>query len=195
MKTLLARRFLVVPLSLALVLSQTACLTPKLWSNTRERSFREPAPNPRLALHQSPVGGDVLVSYDELAESKTALRRRAFFLQPNLACLAAGKKPAFVKPEQATAMCPVPLDPVGGAVAPAPVHAITEKHGHRFTLHAGAQTIGPVDLPVYQNCATEVGRVMLTPFAVAGDAAIIGAFGILIGAYWWAHDYGSLSVR
>lgn len=195
MKTLLARRFLVVFLSLAVVLSQTACLTPKLWSNTRERSFREPAPNPRLALHQPPAGGDVLVSYDELAESKTALRRRAFFLQPNLARLAAGKKPAFVKPERATGMWPVPLDPAGGAVAAAPVHGVTEKHGQRFTLHEGAQTIGPVDLPVYQNYATEVGRVALTPFAVAGDAAIIGGFGMFIGAYWWAYGNPGISVR
>ena len=195
MKTMFARRFLVVSLSLALVLSQTACLTPKLWSNTRERSFREPAPNPRLALHQSPVGGDVLVSYDELAESKTALRRRAFFLRPNLERLAAGKKPAFVKPERASGMCPVPLAPAGGVPAPAPVHAVTEKHEHRFTLHDGSQTIGPVDLPVYPNYATEVGRVALTPFAVAGDAGIIGGFGILIGAYWWAYGNPSIGVR
>ena len=195
MKASFGPRFIAIPLSLALVLSQTACLTPKLWSNTRERSFREPAPNPRLALHQAPVGGDVLVSYDELAESQTALRRRAFFLQPNLVRLAAGKKPAFVKPEQAAAMAPVPLAPGGGALAPAPVHAVTEKHGHRFTLHEGAQTTGPVDLPVYQNYATEVGRVALTPFAVAGDAAIIGGLGILIGAYWWAYGNPSISVR
>ena len=184
-----------MPLSLAVVLSQTACLTPQLWSNTRERSFREPAPNPQLALHQSPAGGDVLVSYDELAESKTALRRRAFFLQPNVDRLAAGKKPAFVKPERAAGMCPVPLDLAGGALTSAPVHAVTEKHGHRFTLHAGVQTTGPVALPVYQNYATEVGRVALTPFAVAGDAAIIGGFGILIGAYWWAYGSPSWSVR
>ena len=195
MKYGFAMRFLSVPLCLTLVLSQTACLTPKLWSNTRERSFREPAPNPRLALHQAPAGNDVLVSYDELADGKVSLQRRAFFLQPNLSRIEAGKKPAFVKPELATPLRPVPLDAVTDAATPAPVRAVTEKHGQRFTLYQGAQTIGPVDLPVYPNYATELGRVALTPFAVAGDAAIIGAFGIIIGAYCWAHGNPSLSVR
>lgn len=173
----------------SIVLTQSACLTPKLWSESRERDFSRPAPHPRLALHQAPAGDRVLVSYDELSDNRAAVRRRAFFLHPNLDRLAAGKKPAFVSPAIADSLQPVPVV-TGNQVASAPVFAAAERNDSRITFYQGAKSFGPVDLPVYPNRLTDVARIALTPLAIAGDVVIFASF---FGFFGLAYGGGSFA--
>jgi hypothetical protein len=171
-----------------LLLSQTACLTPRLWNEAHEKSFREPASDPRLIISQSTPHNDFLVQYDEHSERNEAIVRRAFFLKANRAKLERSAKPAFVNPALAQTLPTIPIATPDAPAGPVP-RAIAENQGRRFTVldHTGA--IGPVDLPVYPERMTNIGRdlarVALTPFALAADIIIVcGPWVTLVLAEW-----------
>src|ERR1019366_8950232 len=91
-------------------------LTCKLWSNDRLRSFCEPAPDPNLALFDAESRRDVLVEYVSLSGKRNDIQRRAYFLGPNRAKIAARKKPQFINPKLADGLNPIPVlgpEPVG----------------------------------------------------------------------------------
>jgi hypothetical protein len=59
---------------------------------------------------------------------------------------------------------------------PAPPYAIVETNGQSFTFHLDSGTIGPRDLPVYNDQKGKVEKFALTPLAATADLTIVGGF-------------------
>ena len=177
-----------------LLLLSTGCqsvedcsLTARLWQNDSFRSFREPAPHPNLALFAGTNRADVLVLYDELSEKRPAVVRRAYYLQPNQARVAAGKKPCFVKPSAANELVPVPVMPPQTAAtnppAPGTVYAVATGAGREFTLFWSTGIAETEELPVYCETSGTAAKIALTPLAVTGDIVVVTA---VVAAVWIA---------
>ena len=165
----------------------TGCFTPALWKESALVNHFEPARDARVQLFAKPDHTDVLVLYDETREERDSVRRRAFFLQLNVKKLQERKRPQFANPAAAAKLEPVPLigpDATGTNALPGQLQVRLSKDGHQFTLLEHGAERGPCDLPVYPSPATTTARVLLTPLAVAGDAAIVGS---LLGLIWLCH--------
>ena len=169
-------------------------LTHKLWGNGDMRKFSEPAPNPNLALFDAANHADVLVQYDALSEKHSAIQRRAYFLQVNQARTAAGKKPEFVKSELAAEMAPIPVFSTTDVVTnPPPVEmtfAVLARDGRAFTLYQPPESPKAFDLPVYCETSGTAMRAALTPLAVAGDTAMVGAVAGVVAFVLWVQGGG-----
>jgi hypothetical protein len=159
-------------------------LSYKLWSNNEMSSFAEPASDPRLALFANRRGEDVLVQYDETSERSDQVRRRAYFLEPNAERIAQHKKPRFADPQAAATMDPVPPGQTRAwmtNVAPGQIAPVTwTQDGRDFSLLRNGEVDGPYALPVYPESKGTLVRVTLTPFAAAGDTAMVGVVAAVI---------------
>ena len=166
-------------------------LTYKLWDDRAFARFNEPADNPHLQLFQSARTNDVLVQYDEVREQNEKVRRRTFFLNPNLERLEHGKKPRFINPRKADNLQPIPL--VSELPAPANSHrliGVVATNGHAVTLRDQDRVLASFSLPVYETAGGKVERVILTPVAATCDVVIVGVVAGVVLAYWWAASGG-----
>ena len=164
-------------------------LSYKLWSNNEMTHFAEPASDPHLALFANGLGEKVLVQYDETSEKNEPVRRRAYFLEPNAERIVQHKRPCFVDPQAIAAMSPLPRSQTRpGVTNVVPDHASPatwSDNGWEFSLLRNGEVDGPYALPVYRESNSTFVRVTLTPFAAAGDAAMVGVVAgvvALIGA-------------
>ena len=163
-------------------------LTCRVWDNGEWRKFSEPAPNLNLALFEATNGVEVLVQYDALSEKRSTIKRRAYYLQQNEARIAAGKKPKWVKPSVADGMKPIPVLPTQGDITnqspKLPTYAVVTKEGRGFTLYRLMESEATFDLPFYAETTGTATRLVLTPFAVAGDTVlvcgVVATFGFLL---------------
>jgi len=144
-------------------------LTYKLWDKGNI-SFCQPAPNPELALFKVPAQNDLLVEYNALSDQKVKISRLAYFMAASEACIAQGKAPHFIKPGQFPN-----LKPVSHEVSTNDEYVMAGTDGKSFMLFRPNQNPERHDLPFYQDDHWSVTRVALTPFAVTGDAVIVGA--------------------
>jgi hypothetical protein len=164
-------------------------LTYRVWNNGEWRKFSEPAPNPNLALFEATGDGGVLVQYDALSEKLSTVERRAYYLYPNQARIAAGTKPKWVKPPVADGMKPIPVLPTPGALTNSPpelpAYAVVTPSGRGFTLHRPGESEATYAFPVYPESSRTLTRIALTPFAVAGDTVMVGVVAGLVGFYLW----------
>jgi hypothetical protein len=164
-------------------------LTYRVWDNGDWRKFSEPAPNPNLALFEATNRADVLVQYDALSEKRSTVKRRAYYLQQNEARIAAGKKPTWVRPSVADGMKPIAVLPTQGAITnlppELPAYAVVTKEGRGFTLYRPMVFETTFALPVYAETSGTPTRIMLTPFAVAGDTVMVGAVAAYVGFIVW----------
>jgi hypothetical protein len=167
-------------------------LTYRLWDNGDLRKWSEPAPNPNLALFEATNGADVLVQYDALSERRSAVKRRAYYPQQNEARIAAGKKPKLVSLAVADGMKPIAMLPTQVAVTNLPpglaAYAVLTKEGRGFTLCRPPQAAATYDLPVYAETSGTPTRIVLTPFAVAGDTVMVGAVAAVVGFFLWVQS-------
>lgn len=178
----------VAGLSLLITGCQTAqdySLTYKLWTNAEMRHFNEPVPSPHLELFELEHSDDVLVQYDEVREKNGQVCRRAYLLRPNVGRIATKKKPRFVDSSRVSTLHRIPtgesLSAISNAVPGLATYAIIAKGGHEFTLYRAGQVDGTYALPVYLESGGTVMRVALTPFAVAGDAVMVGLVASVVG--------------
>jgi hypothetical protein len=179
-------------LAVSLLSGLTGCessMTYKLWTNGEFRRYYEPAPNPRLQLFHDVNQGDVLAAYDEAHETRSAIRRRAYYVNHNRLRLEAGQKPHFVSADRAVGLKPVTFIEESTTLSlpgSETIQAVLATNGQRFTLSGdfGGHTY---QLPVYQDQSGLVGRIVLTPFAVAGDVVVVGAVVAVVAALAWAH--------
>jgi hypothetical protein len=171
-------------LAVALPLLLSGCATSAVWSGADQSVSFAPAPNPDLALFDAPGRCDVLVQYNALKPRNQRIERHAYFLRPNRERIAAGKKPQFVSPKVATGLMPIPMfaSPVGAQDAS--VYGVAGDDGQQFTIYRGGTAPENCRLPVYADHSDLGMRVALTPFAVAADATVLGAW--LIGQGGWA---------
>jgi hypothetical protein len=165
-------------------------LTYRVWDNDDWRKFSEPAPNPNLALFEATNHADVLVQYDAFSEKHSTVKRRAYYVRPNQARVGAGTKPELVKPSVADGMKPIPVLPTQGALTNQPpglpAYAVVTKEGRGFTLYRPRESESTFDLPVYTETSGTPTRIVLTPFAVAGDTVMVGAVAAVVGFLLWA---------
>ena len=167
-------------------------LTFRLWDNGELRKFSEPAPNPNLALFEATNHADVLVQYDAFSEKHSTVKRQAYYLQRNEARVAAGKKPKWVNLAAADGMKPVlvlPTQNVHTNPPPElPAYAVVTREGRAFTLYRPTESEATFDLPVYPETSGTPTRIVLTPFAVAGDAVMVGAVAAVVVFLLWVQS-------
>ncbi|MGH7967234.1 MAG: hypothetical protein ACREIC_00755, partial [Limisphaerales bacterium] len=170
---------------LALPLAFTCGCTPALWNNETFAHHYRPGSPANIRLSYSTERRDILVQYDESKGGDTATRPRCYWLDPNTLRVNRNQKPHFVSAKAATGLVPIAV----GEGAPGPrgpgLTQLYAKVGYDaafFTLYSGSEQLDPYNLPQYTGSSQRVKQVLLTPFAVAVDATIVGA----VMAYWAA---------
>ena len=194
MNRLGAAPFRLLPVGLLVLLTgcetvEKCSLTYRLWDNGDLTKYSEPAPNPNLALFETTNLASVLVQYDALGEKHTAVTRCSYYLWPNQARVAEGKKPRWVKPAVTEGMKPIPVMSNPDAVTNLPPertsYAVTTQEGRRFSLYQTNELKESFDLPVYPETYGTSTRLALTPFAVAGDTVMACGVGAVLGLFLW----------
>ena len=164
-------------------------LTYRLWDNGDLSKYNEPAPNPHLALLEPTNRADVLVQYDALGEKHTEITRRSYYLWPNQARIAAGKKPRWVKPTAKGGTKAIPVISYEAASTNPPpeqmTYAVTTQEGRGFSLYRPTEPKETFDLPVYAETHGTAIRMVLTPFAVVGDTVMACGVIAVVGLYLW----------
>ena len=156
-------------LLIAFSLGLCGCVTATLWEKKAFDGFNEPAHPANLQV--SRYTNDWLIQYDEVSEDFGRIRRRAYFLYANDEKVRGHKQPDFVKRPVATS----------GAV-----RAVISDSRGEFTVYDGDLLVGTYELPVYPKPSGRAKQILLTPFTVVADAAIVGAGSALFVAYLWA---------
>src|SRR5215470_7785978 len=86
----------------------TGC-TAMLWNKSTFSTFYHPADPANLQLYYSEQRKDLLVQYDESREREKKVRRRCYWLEPNLTIANNGHKPQFIVDISLDGLTPVPL--------------------------------------------------------------------------------------
>jgi hypothetical protein len=74
-------------------------------------------------------------------------------------------------------------------------YGVITQEGRGFTLYRPAESAAAsdFDLPVYAETSGTATRVVLTPFAVAGDTAMVGVVAAFVGFLLWVQGGGAYS--
>ena len=186
---------LAVP-ALMLIVLETGCatvekysLTYRLWDNEDLTKFSEPAADVNLALFEVSNRADVLVQYNAITESHKAVQRRSYLLRANLARIMAKKKPIPAEPFSPEEMKSIPVLLSAEVATNRPpeqmAYAVAIDQGRGFKLYRPGQPEETYDLPVYAETSGTPTRVALTPFALAGDTAMVcGVLAVLAFIAW-----------
>jgi hypothetical protein len=153
--------------------------TAILWEDDRFAHFYQPAEPPNLKLYYSNRKKDMLVAFDQAKEGDPTVRSRAYWLEQNMKRTSNQQKPHFVSPEQAKGLTSIPVfesAPEPRSEFPDGFYGVSSTNSSLFTLSSGKQTISEQKLPAYHGPPSRrVAQVLLTPFALAVDATIVGA--------------------
>ena len=163
---------------LAAFLMLSGCATHALWKDGSV-SFHEPFPPARVALFDAPARKDVIVQYDELSPGHDTPRRRAYFLFENADRISTAKKPRFVSLSITNGLAAIPLyseQALQQSRTNLPmVYALSDTNGNRFSVYRNNEEWhSQFQLPTYRCWLTSLRRGLLTPFAIALDATVIG---------------------
>jgi hypothetical protein len=165
-------------------------LTYRVWDNDSWCKFSDPATNPNLGLFETTNHADALVLYDAFSEKHSRVERHAYYLHLSQARVAAGPKLELVNPSAADGMKPIPVLTTQGVLtnqrSGLPEYAVVTKNGRGFTLYRPMEPESAFDLPVYPETSGTATRIVLTPFAVAGDTVMVGAVAVVVGFLVWA---------
>jgi hypothetical protein len=178
-------------LSLLLLVIQvplwTGC-TVMLWDRTTFSTYYHAADPSNLQVYYSEERRDLLVQYDEARETEKAVRRRYYWLEPNVQLTEEGRKPKFCEPGSFDRMQMLSQTPV--AMNPTPsgmngLYVVNKPRDLRFTIYSGTNEINSYILPDYDADQQIALKILLTPPALAADATVAGA---LLGLYCWIHS-------
>jgi hypothetical protein len=153
---------------------QNVSLTARLWHNP---DYIVPAPDPKLALFQTPRG--ILAQYDEMNENSGEVHQRSYLVEANLDRIKKRQRPKFILPGKLNPKTPIPILPRPSVGDSRPdVYAIYSSNFGSFTISRhGREVLGPCELPVFKRRGETAGQVALTPLAAAGDASAITSGG------------------
>lgn len=153
------------------------CVTSALWDADCFSRLHEPALPTSVRLFASPARQDILVQYDEWVEGNERVRSRTYWLDQSAQTINP-HKPRFVSSHAATDLAPIPINdsPPSSAVTNGELSAMRVNSPPGFVLYSGRQELGRYCLPVYEDASGTVIKVVLTPFAVTADAAILAAY-------------------
>jgi len=168
--------------------------TSVLWDKSTFAREYHPADPASLHLYYSKERKDILVQYDELNVADKEIRPRFYWLEPNATRINDSRKPHFVSAKASEDLILIPLsESHPDSVLPdsKALYAVSKPKEDLFTLYLGPEQVDLYRLPDYQDSSQRVKQVLLTPFAVAVDATIIGAVvsyynapSILSGLHW-----------
>lgn len=168
----------------------TGC-TAMLWNKSTFSTYYHPAEPANLQLYYSDARKDMLVQYDETREREKKVRRRSYWLEPNLTPANNGQKPQFINAVSLDGLTPVPLTatrPVSPPTDLKGLYVVCETHDPRFTLYSGTNELNSCTLPIYHANGQIAVKVLLTPPALVADATLVGG---LLGLYVMAHSDSS----
>ncbi len=175
---------------LTLLLCQAVLLsgcTGILWEKERFAHCHWAANPPGLRLYYSESARDVLAEYDEQSKGTAQIQRRAYWIQRNQKKVLADRRPEFVTVTNAPDLAVVPIAEVPTnppALSHRGPYAVVATNGLSFALCQGEKAPKVYRLPVYYaGSGQRVKQVLLTPFAVATDATIVGGLIAIIAAH------------
>ena len=160
-------------------------LTCRLWDNGA-RSYCEPVANPGLTLSEVPSQKDILVEYNAISDQHDGIRRLAYYLEANQKRVEAGKAPHFVNPKRCHDLTAIPNSISTNC------YVLTSTNGQTFTLYRQGNEPESFKLPIYRDDHNTLVRAGLTPFAVVGDAAVVGTCAAVFVAYAYANGDATL---
>ena len=152
--------------------------TTALWDRSTFAREYHPADPRNLRLYYSGERKDILVQYDELNVADKKVQPRTYWLDPNATRINENRKPHFVSPKASQDLIPIPLsESQPDSVLPdsKALYAVSKPKEDLFTLYVGPDQGDLYWLPDYRGSSQKVKQVLLTPFAVAIDATLIGA--------------------
>jgi len=172
-----ARQIQLLFLLMSLMLG-SGCVTKRLWDSNDLEAWNQPATNPMLHVFQANPKNDLLIVYDEYAERSDATRTRAYWLNENQKLIEQRSMPHFISTNSASGLTAVPvlLATTDQAQLPPLPYAIVETNGSSFTIHSDSGTMGPHELPVYNDRKGKLEKFALTPLATTADLTIVGGF-------------------
>ena len=163
-------------MGLALLLTGcTSSFTYKVWNTGEFRHVREPATHPAPAVFYEPHRKDFLVAYDSVRDGGDDPRRLHYFVGENENRVSERRKPHFTSTKGA-ALIAVPLNDSAHQLP-------TATFRNELTIYTVAGVIGPDPLPVFEETNGNTTRVLLTPFAVVGDATLVSAILALFAVF------------
>lgn len=164
------------------ILSLCGC-TAVLWGEETFAHQYRPVRPTNIRLFYSPERDDLLVQYSESKDENTNSHPRCYWLDTNTVRINRHRKPHFVSAKNASGLTPVPVSGSSSNTTAAATGALwvsIDPDRDSFTLYSGAEKLDAYELPVYAGSSQRIKQVLLTPFAVAIDATIVGA---VIGFY------------
>ncbi len=175
--SLVAKRFLLAGL-LALQIAFGGGCTAILWDRETFAHFYQPAGSTDPRLFHSNEQKDILVQYDESKGGRSNPRPRNYWLEANMSRVNRDRKPRFVSAKAVDRLTPIPIGrapPRPTELEPTELYASVSAEGDYFILYSGREELGLFKLPVYSGASQKAKQVLLTPFAVAIDATLVGA--------------------
>jgi hypothetical protein len=152
-------------------------LSYRLWDQDL-RKWNEPSPTPHLALLTTTDHTNLLVEYDAYSEKHQRINRKAYDLLSNQERIRARKAPRFIATPTTNGLTRIPVFEAktftNAPAAQLTNYAIIATSAREFSLYPQAGPIEPFQLPVYPESSGAFTHVILTPVAVAGDAAMVG---------------------
>jgi hypothetical protein len=175
----------------------TGCATSALWDEGRFARFHEPAAPPNLRLFASTQSQNIFVQYDEWMDMNEKLRTRTYLLGQDHESSRNPHKPAFVSAGAVNGLQPVRIFESSGFSAQTNVGlaAVMVWNPPGFVLYSKETELGSYVLPVYEDGSATTKKVLLTPLAVAVDAAIVAGYLFLVYAEVFANGNGSWNCR
>jgi hypothetical protein len=151
------------------------CLTNTVWEHDQFARYHEADQSARLELFYSSARKDILVQYQEVDSSSTSHRTRAYWLNAS----ENRTSPHFVPISRTGGLQPIPVvwpdEDVPQPTNDGGFFAIEFPEDKTFTLFSEGRELATFELPRYRDKSGLVKQLALTPPAVAGDAATIGA--------------------
>jgi hypothetical protein len=152
--------------------------TSVLWDRSTFARDYHPADPANLHLYYSNERKDILVHYDELNVTDKKVQPRFYWLEPNATRINDHRKPQFVSARASEDLIPILLSesqPDFALPDSKTLYAVSKPKEHLFALYLGPEQVDLYWLPDYRGSSQRVKQVLLTPFAVAVDATVIGA--------------------
>lgn len=172
----IARKSLLLALLAVPLVFGCGC-TSVLWDKETFAHHYRPARLSGPRFFYSEERKDILVQYEESKDGETNSRLRNYWLEANMQRVNTDRRPRFASVTATNRLARIPA----GEAAPRPtvagqtqLYAMARPDDEYFRLYSGAEEIGIYKLPVYASVSQKAKQVLLTPFAVAIDATIIG---------------------
>lgn len=175
------------------VLLLNGCVTKKLWEDT---TFREPGSPASVQLFLHAQRRDILVAYEEVRDTGTRARRRAYYLMENRRRHGAHGKPHFVRPPAPDRLKTIPVvsSSAAAGLTNMDLYAVGLAGAGSYVLRSREEDLVQFDLPIYPDASARTVQVLLTPLAVAADTVIVCSIVGAVVAYCWAQSGATIEV-